>query len=159
MRKRWAELEIYRAEQVWASARPTFLGQVAGPHFEALCRAFTLDAGAGLFPDQPTEVGSGTVNDPANRPQIEIDVVALNGGRRILSLGEAKWGEVIGHYHLERLARARDLLKPKGYDTDDTVLTLYGGAGFTAELTAAAATDDRILLVDLARLYRSTQAG
>jgi uncharacterized protein len=33
------------------------------------------------------------------------------------------------------------------------VLTLYGGAGFTEELTATAATDDRILLVSLDRLY------
>ena len=49
---------------------------------------------------------------------------------------------------------ARDLLRPKGYDTETTVLALYGGAGFTAELTAAAAAaDDRILLVDLDRLY------
>jgi hypothetical protein len=37
--------------------------------------------------------------------------------------------------------------------TDATVLALYGGAGFTAELTAAAAADDRIFLVDLDRLY------
>jgi hypothetical protein len=159
MRKRWAELEIYRAEQVWAATRPTFLAQVVGPHFEALCRAFTLDAGAELFADQPAEVGSGAVSDPANRTQLEIDVVALDSARRILSLGEAKWGEAIGHHHLERLARARDLLKSRGYDTGDTVLTLYGGAGFTAELTAAAATDDRILLVDLDRLYRPTQGG
>jgi hypothetical protein len=98
------------------------------------------------------------VNDPANRTQIEIDVVALaaqqaNSPRRILSLGEVKWGEVIGHHHLQRLATARDLLRPKGYDTETTVLALYGGAGFTPELTAAAAADDRILLVDLARLY------
>jgi uncharacterized protein len=157
MRKRWAELEIHRAEQVWTTTRPSFLAQVVGPHFEALCRAFALGSGDTLFAEQPSEVGSGTVNDPANRTQIEIDVVALSaptdGPRRILSLGEVKWGEVIGHHHLQRLARARDLLKPKGYDTETTTLALYGGAGFTAELTAAAAADDRILLVDLDRLY------
>ncbi|NMO50101.1 ATP-binding protein [Actinoplanes sp. TBRC 11911] len=158
MRKRWAELEIHRAEQVWATTRQTFLTQVAGPHFEALCRAFTLESGDMLFTEHPSEVGSGTVNDPASRTQIEIDVVALaaqqsNNPRRILSLGEAKWGEVIGHHHLQRLATARDLLRLKGYDTDTTVLTLYGGAGFTDELTAAAAMDDRILLVGLERLY------
>ncbi|MEV6301240.1 ATP-binding protein [Actinoplanes sp. NPDC051861] len=158
MRKRWAELEIHRAEQVWTTTRQTFLTQVAGPHFEALCRAFTLESGGTLFTEHPSEVGFGTVNDPANRTQIDIDVVALaaqqgNSPRRILSLGEAKWGEVIGHHHLHRLAAARDLLRLKGYDTETTVLTLYGGAGFTDELTAAAATDDRILLVPLGRLY------
>jgi hypothetical protein len=158
MRKRWAELEINRAEQVWTTTRQTFLTQVVGPHFEALCRAFALESGYAVFPEQPSEVGSGTVNDPANRTQIEIDVVALapqesNGPRRIVSLGEAKWGEVIGHHHLERLVRARDLLRPMGYDTEDTVLALYGGAGFTDELTAAAAADERILLVDIDSLY------
>jgi AAA+ ATPase superfamily predicted ATPase len=158
MRRRWAELEIHRAEQVWTTTRQTFLTQVVGPHFEALCRSFALESGNALFAEQPSEVGSGTVNDPANRTQIEIDVVALaaqeaNRPRRVLSLGEVKWGEVIGHHHLQRLATARDLLRPKGYDTENTVLALYGGAGFTAELTAAAATDDRILLVDLDRLY------
>jgi uncharacterized protein len=158
MRKRWAELEIHRAEQVWTTSRQTFLTQVVGPHFAALCRAFALESGDTLFTEQPAEVGSGTVNDPANRTQLEIDVVAMaaqqaNRPRRILSLGEVKWDEVIGRHHLQRLATARDLLRPKGFDTEDTVLALYGGAGFTAELTAAAAADDRILLVDLGRLY------
>ena len=158
MRKRWAELEIHRAEQVWTTTREAFLTQVVGPHFGALCRAFALESGDTLFAEQPSEVGSGTVNDPANRTQIEIDVVALaaqqaNSPRRILSLGEVKWGEVIGHHHLERLATARDLLRPKGYDTGTTVLALYGGAGFTDELTATAAADDRVLLINLGRLY------
>jgi uncharacterized protein len=158
MRKRWAELEIHRAEQVWASTRPTYLTQVVGPHFEALCRAFALESGDTLFAEQPAEVGSGVVNDPAGRTQIEIDVVALaaqqaNSPRRILSLGEAKWGEVIGHRHLQRLSTARDLLASKDYDTESTVLALYGGAGFTDELRATAEADDRVLLVDLDRLY------
>ncbi|WP_033339708.1 hypothetical protein [Catenuloplanes japonicus] len=67
-----------------------------------------------------------------------------NAPRRILSLGEATWGETIGHHH-HCLTRARDLLTLKGYDTTHTALTLYGAAGFTP--------DPRILLVDLPRLY------
>jgi uncharacterized protein len=158
MRRRWAELEINRAEQVWTSSRQTFVAQVVGPHFEALCRDLALESGHLLFPEQPSEVGFGVVNDPEGRTQIEVDVVALgveqpNSPRRIVSLGEAKWGEVIGHRHLQRLARARDLLRLKGYDTEGTVLALYGGAGFTDELTAAAAGDDGIRLVGVDRLY------
>ena len=49
----------------------------------------------------------------------------------MLSLGEAKWGEVIGERHVDRLRRARDLLTTKGYDTRDTLLTCYGGAGLS----------------------------
>jgi hypothetical protein len=36
--------------------------------------------------------------------------------RRTLSLGEVKWGEVMGGHHVERLARARDLLS-SSHDT------------------------------------------
>lgn len=159
MRRRWAELERYRAEHVWRSALPVFLAQVVGPHFEALCREFARDADESLYGDFPADVGSGVVNDPARQTKIEIDVVVLAAQepgrpRRILSLGEAKWGEVMSNRHVERLKRARDLLAGKGYDTSETILACYGGAGFTEDLRAAA--DDRLLLVDLDRLYRDS---
>jgi uncharacterized protein len=158
MRKRWAELELRRAEQVWTSTRQTFFAQVVGPHFEALCRDFALDAGAEVFGDFPAEVGAGAVNDSASRSQIQVGVVALaaqepNHPRRVLSLGEAKWGEVMGLDHVRRLARARDLLSDK-YDTRAAVLTCYGAAGFSPELTARAAEDPTVRLVDLDRLYQ-----
>ncbi|MEZ0074931.1 ATP-binding protein [Planotetraspora sp. GP83] len=158
MRRRWPELELHRAESVWRSVRPTFLAQVVGPHFEALCRDLALEADETLFGDFPAEVGSGVVNDSANRTQIEIDVAVLppqepGRPRRILSLGEAKWGETMSHHHTSRLARARDLLAQKGYDTQETILTCYGGSGFTSELKRDAVEDDRILLIDLNRLY------
>ena len=89
---------------------------------------------------------------------VALSAQQSNNPRRILSLGEAKWGEVIGHHHLHRLTTARDLLQLKGYDTADTVLTFYGGAGFTTELTATATGDPRIALVDLDRLYQPPTA-
>lgn len=97
MRRRWAELENHRAERVWRSDRHTFLTQLVGPHFETLCREFALDADEDVFGGFPAEVGSGVVNDPANRTRIEVDVVVLAAPepgrpRRILSLGEAEWG-------------------------------------------------------------------
>lgn len=158
MRRRWAELEANRAEAVWQAVRQTFLAQVVGPHFEALCRDFVLDAETDLFGEFPAEIGSGVVPDSANRTQIEIDVVVFGAQepgrpRRILSLGAAKWGELMGRHHLERLARARTLLSQKGYDTRDTMLTCYGGAGFSAELGAAVGDEDRVRLVGLELLY------
>src|SRR5262249_9221711 len=122
MRRRWAELEIHRAEEVWRSTQRTFSTQVLGPHFERLCRDFALQAGAELFGGFPAQVGHGIVNDPATRTQIEVDVAVLAAPepgepRRVLSLGEAKWGEAMGHRHLQRLAKARDLLAGTGYDT------------------------------------------
>jgi uncharacterized protein len=105
-------------------------------------------------------VSAGAVTDPGGRQQIEVDVAVLGPGipgepRRVLSLGEAKWGDVIDVRHLERLRRARDLLSVKGYDTAATILACYSGAGFTDALTSQAAADPRVLLVGLERLYQA----
>jgi uncharacterized protein len=158
MRRRWSELEFHRAVAVWQATRPTFLAQVAGPHFEAVCRDFALSADTDVYGELPAEVGSGVVNDSANRTQIEVDVVVLGAQqpgepKRILSLGEAKWGEIMELRHVRRLARARDLLAVKGYDTRDTVLACYSGAGFNDDLREAAARDDGLLLVSPEHLY------
>jgi len=72
---------------------------------------------------------------------------------RVLSLGEAKWAKPMGLRHLNRLARARDLLSRHQLDTSATVLACYSGAGFDADLRAAAASRDDVLLVDLDLLY------
>jgi hypothetical protein len=158
MRRRWSELENYEAETVWDSMRPTFQAQIAGPHFEALCRDFARIAGKDVYGGLPAEVGRGVIRDPVGRNQIEADVVVLapqesDQPRRILSLGEAKWGEVMGVGHFQRLARARDLLARKGYDTADTRLTCYSGTGFNDELRETSARDPRTQLIDLDRLY------
>lgn len=159
MRGRWTELERGRADAVWESAQPAFLAQVMGPHFEFLAREFALDAGPEVFGDLPGEVGSGVVVDSAERGKIQIDVAVLAPAvpgerRRILSLGEAKWGRVMGIRDLRRLARAKDLLAVKGFDTRATVLACYSGVGFDDDLRNAAGTEP-IRLVDAARLYGS----
>jgi hypothetical protein len=160
MRRPWPQLEQRQAAAVWRRQQPAFLSQVVGPHFEALCRDWAAHAGEDLFGDLPAEVAAGTVADPANRTQIEVDVAVLSAGapdspRRVLSLGEAKWGEVMGLGHLDRLRRARDLLSAKGNHAADAVLACYSGTGFSAELHAVARGNPSVLLVDLERLYQS----
>jgi AAA+ ATPase superfamily predicted ATPase len=155
MRRRWAELELGLAERVWEAAYPAFSKQVVGPHFEELCRSYATFNGADLFSELPAEVGHGVINDPKERAQIEVDVVVLavpdsGAPRRILSLGEAKWGEVMGRRHLERLARARDLLTVKGYDTRSTILACYSAAGFDDELRSISGA----LMIGPEDLYR-----
>jgi hypothetical protein len=59
----------------------------------------------------------------------------------------------MGLRHLNRLARARELLAGRQLDTTATVLTCYSGAGFDADLLAASAGRDDVLLVGLDRLY------
>lgn len=157
MRKSWTQLSRRDIEGAWAGARSRFLSQVVGPHFEDLCREFVLDASVDLFGEPPSDVLAGTVPDPARRTQIEVDVAALAPSepgerRRVLSLGEAKWGEVMGMRHLERLRRARDLLRKRGHEVDNAVLACYSGAGFDAELREAARRGE-VMLVDPGRLY------
>ena len=157
MRRRWPELETDRAAQVWQAARHTFFAQVVGPHFEALCREFAIGASPDFFGDLPAEVGHGVVNDSAGRSQIEVDVVvfgapAAGERRRILSLGEAKWGQVMGRGHAERLERARELLAVKGFDTRATTLACYSAAGFDVGLRDLAARQP-ILMIGPEQLY------
>ncbi|MCL2585662.1 MAG: ATP-binding protein [Streptosporangiales bacterium] len=162
MRRRWADLELRRADAVWNSARSTFRTQVAGPHFEALCRFYATLHGTELF-GEPTEIGSGSVNDPAGKSQLQIDVGALampspDGRRRIASLGEATWGETMTLHHLERLERAAALLAARKFDTRDTILACYSAAGFDENLRERAARDPRVRLIGAADLYREPQA-
>lgn len=142
---------------IWADRRATFDKRVVGPHFEALCREFALSPDARAFFGEPAgEVRSGVVNDPASKSQIEIDVVVFgpqstDQPRRVLSLGEVKWGERMGHGHINRLERARDLLAARGFDVRDTVLACYSGVGFTDQLRADPRRD--IALIGLDEIY------
>jgi hypothetical protein len=159
MRRRWPELELGLADAVWRAGQATFSAQIAGPHFEGICRSYATLHGAEAFGELPAEVGSGTVNDAAGKSQLEVDVAALampapNEPRRILSLGEAKWGEVMGIGHLRRLERAAALLAARRYDTKETVLACYSGAGFDPGLREQATRDpNHIRLFSLHDLY------
>ncbi|MGA5759292.1 ATP-binding protein [Nonomuraea bangladeshensis] len=152
MRGEWPRLERGRAEAAWRDSRSRFLSQVVGPHFESLCREWAMLAGPEVFGDLPGAVAAGTVADPGNRTQIEVDVAVLapeehGRPRRVLSLGEVKWDEVLTVGHADRLRRARDLLAVKGYDTRDTVLACYGGAGFQQDMPGD------VRLIGLPELY------
>ena len=138
MRPEWFRLEAGQAESAWRAQAPDFYGRVVGPHFESICRTFAQSAGEELFGLPVGEVGAGVVNDPEARSQIEVDVVvfapaAPGQSRKIVSLGEVKWGETMSHKHIGRLARARDLLSAD-FDTSDCVLACYSAAGFHQDL-------------------------
>ena len=88
---------------------------------------------------------------------LNYDVVVLappttDAPRRVLSLGEAKWGETMGVGHLQRLTRARDLLAARGHDVRDAKLACYSAAGFHPDLQAVTGPDKPVL-VDLAQMY------
>jgi len=156
MRPRWGDLEQGLSQQVWDDSKQKFKSNVVGPHFEAICREFARTHGGDVFGSPRGQVGAGTVTDPSGG-EIEVDVAVLapaEPGQRpvILSLGEAKWGTVMGMRHLARLRRAQSLLEVKGFDTSRAVLACYSGKGFDAELRAAA-EQGSVLLVGLDMLY------
>ena len=158
MRREWTRLERGDTAGAWHSSQVTFLSQVVGPHFEAVCRDWARSSGAEVFGTVPGDVAAGVVPDPLRRSQIQVDAAVFapdepGRPRRVLSLGEAKWDKVMNPGHLERLRRARDLLAVKGYNTEQTRLTCYSGAGFDPELVDRAAGDPLIQLVGLQELY------
>jgi AAA+ ATPase superfamily predicted ATPase len=160
MRPIWSDLEHTRdASRLWQRSRRRFAGNVLGPHFEHLCRHWARHlAPVGVFGDYPSRVGVGTVNDPAHRTSYELDVVVFgldeDDRARLVSIGEAKWGETMGSGHLDRLRRIRALLVAQGrHGAETATLACYSGAGFSAGLEAHAAEDGNIVLVGLDDLY------
>lgn len=104
------------------------------------------------------EVGCGIVPDPAARKQIQVDVAVKipgDGGRSaaVAMLGEAKWGVTMGVGHVDRLARARELLAGSGVDTSNCRLACFSGAGFSDALRQRADQDSDVMLVGLAEMY------
>ncbi|MGH4015508.1 MAG: ATP-binding protein [Pseudonocardiaceae bacterium] len=159
MRSAWTRLERRQGAQVWRSARRRFESAVLGPHFEQLCRTWVAEfAAPEILGGIPAAVGHGLVNDTTGRTSHEVDIVAIGdpgaGRRRVLVLGETKWGEQMGMAHLDRLRHIRSLLeRRRNVDAADAKLLCASGAGFTPELCAAADAGQAIL-VDLDRLYR-----
>lgn len=160
MRPVWGQLERPRAAaRVWQASQARYTSNVLGPRFEQLCRDFALSDPVGLLGDVlPAQVGRGVVNDSARRTSHEVDVAVIgvaDGGRPpLLSIGEVKWGETMHVGHLARLSRIRDLVALAGrYDTTDTRLVCYSGAGFAPELREAADAGQAVL-IELGDLYR-----
>ena len=157
MRPAWTRLESGQAREVWAESAERFAAQVTGPHFEAICREFMLGPGRSLIGGHPGRVGAGVVADPADRRQIDIDVVVAEDGSgksksSVAMLGEANWGTVMGLPHLERLSRARELLASRGYEMGQCVLACFSAVGFSPALQAEAGRSGALLL-SLSDLY------
>lgn len=158
MRPSWARLESGQAADVWAQAAERFNAQVAGPHFESMCREYVLGPGRELIDSPWGEVGGGVLTDPVGRQQIEIDVAVVAPGAGdhkpcAALLGEAKWGTVMGLNHLARLERARESAAGRGMDADGCKLACFGAAGFSSALQDAASARDDVLLLGLDDLY------
>jgi uncharacterized protein len=169
MRPMWSALEMAQQKgtsipELWNRSRERYLSGVLGPHFEHLCRDWAAHfahpsrfTAAGEEPPPVVTAAATVVNDASAKAAHEIDVMVMaptSGSRpRILSLGEAKWGTVMGRKHLERLLRIRSLLESGGaVEAGSTLPACYSAAGFSEELHELA-RQGQVLLVGLDDLY------
>jgi uncharacterized protein len=164
MRPIWSDLEHTRdASRLWQRSQRRFAGSVLGPHFEQVCRHWAhYFAAEETLGGIPIKVGTGTVNDPSARTSHELDVVVFGladeGPEPVLTIGEAKWNEVMSVSHLDRLRRIRELLAAQGRPAAaDARLLCFSGAGFTDGLVREAAANPDVALVGPADLYAVPQ--
>lgn len=161
MRPVWDQLERPgAAPRVWQASHRRFASNVLGPHFEHICRQWALDhADHELLGGLPASVAHGVITDNSTHTKHEVDlaVVGIAEGARpapLLAIGEAKWDDVMGIGHLERLERVRSVVDRAGiYDVTGTRLLLFSGAGFNERLRARAAESDDVVLIGLDELY------
>ncbi|TLF92274.1 ATP-binding protein [Nocardia cyriacigeorgica] len=161
MRPVWDQLERPgSAHRVWQASRRRFTSNVLGPHFEQICREWSLHyADPDLFGGLPARVGHGVVHDTATRTGHEIDVAVIglsdSGRPTLLAIGEAKWNDTIGQANIDRLRHLRNLIADAGrYDTSNTRLILFSGAGFNGNAASAAESASDIALIGVGDLYR-----
>jgi len=158
MRPFWPQLaRAAGTDRIWKRERQRFAANILGARFEELCREWALRFAGDRFGGWPVQASPGIVNDPQRKKTQQVDVAVIGhaeqGQPPLLALGEAKWNEVMGTDHLERLTRIRDLVAGlKKYDTTRTRLVCFSGAGFTPGLVTAAA-DGKADLVSLDDLY------
>lgn len=161
MRPVWDQLERPRnTARVWHASRRRFSSNVLGPHFEQVCRDWALHhADPESLGGLPARVGHGVVHDPKTRTGHEVDVAVIgvaDGPAKppLLAIGEAKWNDTMGAAHIERLRHIRDLITQAGrYDTTQTRLVCFSGAGFNDKAQALAEASPDIGLIDPAMLY------
>ena len=157
MRPVWDQLERPgHARRVWQTSGHRFASQVLGPHFERICRDWSLHhADHELLGGLPAKVAAGTVHDPSSHANHEVDVAVIgvaDGKAPLLAIGEAKWNVVMGKRHVDRLGQIRDILRATGrYEASATRLLCFSAAGFTDELRefAAQAGDVRLISADM----------
>jgi hypothetical protein len=153
-----SSLEQEDAADVWRRVRPVFESMVVGPHFAQICRDWAMDfAAPETFGARPSEVSHGALPDPERPTGDEVEVVVRGqAGARpgaLLSVGLARWKEVMDVQHLARLRHVLDLLAARGDDIGQARPACYSGAGFDPGLRAAEARGE-VVLVGLDRLYQ-----
>ena len=125
------------AQNVWLDIN-NYMGRV----FEDICTQFLWNNYKTL-PIKPREIGRWWGNNPAQRCEEEIDILAIDGDSAIF--GECKFrNEKLGSETLENIKRKSDLFKVK-----TKYYYLFSKSGFTNEVMQIAAIESNIRLLSL----------
>ena len=153
------ELVAGRAARVWARSADIVAAQIYGPHFEDLARRWCLEhADERTLGGAPASVRPTEMACREHRDRHELDIVATDDPAAgwIIAIGEAKASATpVAARELRRLEHLRGLL-PSARVGPPPKLLLFGRAGFSAELTAEAATRPDVELIGLDRLYHGS---
>ncbi|MFL4903812.1 AAA family ATPase [Streptomyces sp. MMS24-I2-30] len=159
VRSHRSELEQRNTTDVWKEIRPVFNDLVVRPHFAQVCRDWVLHfADPAVFGARPVSAAHGSLPDPARSggPELAAEVVVRGHGGTapgsLVSVGLARWDEVMERHHLERVRSLLTALADRGETVAGTRPALYSGVGFSPDLRAAEA-EGQVLLVGLDRLY------
>lgn len=148
-----------RASQVWEESADVVSSKILGPHFEELARQWAEDASPATTGGRAGRVGSSVLDCAKCKKTHQIDVVVVekvrNSEQQVIAIGEAKWRESpVGVAELNRLTHLCDLVSTKHASAPVINALLFSKSGFTdGIIRAAAASSDRVQLIDLERLY------
>ncbi|MCC9309549.1 ATP-binding protein [Kitasatospora sp. RB6PN24] len=151
-------LEQRQLRETWQAARPVFEESVAAPCFARICREWAARfAAADTFGEVPGSATPGRLAGSSGHGPVDVDVVVRAEGQegapgRLLSVGLADWDRMMDLDRLSTLRQVRARLSQQGEDVSRLKLVCYGAAGFTPELTGAAARGE-VILVGPQRLY------
>jgi hypothetical protein len=152
-----SELERGDTAAVWRRARAVFDRTVVASHFAQLCREWVLQfAAEATFDGTPETASHGCLTDAEHHTDLNAEVVvrgqADSRSGVLLSVGRARWDEVMGIEYLEQLRHLLTLLAARGEDISHARPACYSGTGFTPELRAAGARGE-VILISLDTLY------
>lgn len=142
-------VETGAQEALWSSRiAPTHIDYM-GLVFEKVCSEYLLSENAkGKLPFLFTSIGRWWGTNPADKKQVEIDIIANDGKDYLIC--ECKWkNEKTDLVVLKKLYEKADVFSK---DRNNTWYVLFSKSGFTDSVIDESKRDSHILLVDLDKL-------
>jgi hypothetical protein len=144
-------LETGAVNLVWKRRIMPDYNEYMGLVFEKVCRDYLYRKNSqGELPILFTSIGRWWGTDPAERRQVEIDLIAKDGNSYIAC--ECKWrNEALDLSVLNELRRRTDVFCKR---REETWYFLFSKSGFTKAVLDEAASNENVVAIDLKELLR-----